>query len=120
MASFHPQKSGQKLHTFPANQQKVKFAGRKKIDFFYNFYNNTIYFIINPRKSSLKTRLFKKNSILRTYREEKIWTVHISCTLPQEPKTMMANTRCRLANFTPVERYTIFHYTRAENTIFAF
>ena len=37
-------------------------------------------------------------------REEKTWTVHISCKLPPEPKARVANTRCRLANFTPVER----------------
>ena len=33
-------------------------------------------------------------------REEKTWTVHISCKL--------ANTRCGLANFTPVERILFF------------
>ena len=36
-------------------------------------------------------------------REEKTWTVHISCKLPPEPKARVANTRCGLANFTPVE-----------------
>ena len=33
-------------------------------------------------------------------REEKTWTVHISCKL--------ANTRCGLDNFTPVERILFF------------
>ena len=35
-------------------------------------------------------------------REEKTWTVHISC------KLTVANTRCGLANFTPVERILFF------------
>ena len=41
-------------------------------------------------------------------REEKTRTVHISCKLPPEPKTRMANTRCGLVNFTPVERILFF------------
>ena len=41
-------------------------------------------------------------------REEKTGTVHISCKLPPEPKTRVANTRCGLANFTPVERILFF------------
>ena len=41
-------------------------------------------------------------------REEKTWTVHISCKLPPELKARVANTRCRLANFTPVERILFF------------
>ena len=41
-------------------------------------------------------------------REEKIWTVHISYKFPPEPKTRVANTRCGLANFTPVERILFF------------
>ena len=41
-------------------------------------------------------------------REEKIWTVHISCKLPPKPKARVANTRCGLANFTPVERIHFF------------
>ena len=41
-------------------------------------------------------------------REEKTWTVHISCKLTPEPKVRVANTRCGLANFTPVERILFF------------
>ena len=45
-------------------------------------------------------------------REEKTWTVHISCKLPPEPKERVANTRCGLANFTPVERILFFLTSR--------
>ena len=41
-------------------------------------------------------------------REEKTWTVHISCKLPPEPKARVANTRCGLANFTPVKHILFF------------
>ena len=40
-------------------------------------------------------------------RKEKTWTVHSSCKLTPEPKARVANTRCGLANFTPVERILI-------------
>ena len=41
-------------------------------------------------------------------REEKTWSVHISCKLPPEPKASVANTRCGSANFTPVKRILFF------------
>ena len=41
-------------------------------------------------------------------REEKTWTVHISCKLPPEPKARVANTSCWLANFIPVVRILFF------------
>ena len=41
-------------------------------------------------------------------RKEKTWTVHITCKLTPEPKARVANTRCGLANFTPVERILFF------------
>ena len=41
-------------------------------------------------------------------REEKTWTVHISCKLPPEPKARVANMSCGLANFIPVVRILFF------------
>ena len=49
-----------------------------------------------------------KQTVYYVPREEKIWTVHISCKLPPEPKAKVANTRRGLANFTPVERIPFF------------
>ena len=40
--------------------------------------------------------------------KEKTWTVHTSCKLSPEPKARVANTRCGLANFTPVDRILFF------------
>ena len=53
-------------------------------------------------------------------KEEKTWTVHISCKLPPEPKAMVANTRCGLAHFTPVESILFFLTPRPKMTHFRF
>ena len=53
-------------------------------------------------------------------REEKIWTVHISCKLPPKPTARVANTRCGLANFTLVERILFFLTPRPKMTHFRF
>ena len=52
--------------------------------------------------------------------KEKTWTVHSSCKLPLEPKARVANTRCGLADFTPVERILFFLTPRPKMTHFRF
>ena len=52
-------------------------------------------------------------------RKKKTWTVHISRKLPPEPKARMANTRCGLANFTPVERILFFTTRRVKCVLYA-
>ena len=70
-----------------------------------------------------KYDLFYQLIVYYAPREEKTWTVHISCKLPPErpePKARVANTRCGLANFTPVERILFFLTPRPKMTYFRF
>ena len=62
-------------------------------------------------KNEIFVTQIEKNYTFIVYyapREEKTWTVHISCKLLPEPKARVANTRCGLANFTPVKRILFF------------
>ena len=52
-------------------------------------------------------------------KEEKTWTVHISCKLPPS-RRRGCQTRVWAGQFYYRRAYTIFHYTQAENTTHAF
>ncbi|OXU19535.1 hypothetical protein TSAR_012339, partial [Trichomalopsis sarcophagae] len=52
-------------------------------------------------------------------REEKTWTVHISCKLSPEPKTRVANMRYWLFNFPPVLGILFFFIPAPKCTLFS-
>ena len=86
----------------------------------FNIFNNEIK-VKWFEKLSLNRKLYSLIGIVYyALGEEKTWTVHISRKLTPELKVRVANTRCGMANFTPVERILFIHHTRAENTTFAF